>query len=117
MLLSPRLSRSQMSPDGTTRKVTTVRRVLNSSNFFVCVDSYIRSLKSYFHYVEHHLSLPHIFFTSQGLGVGSKSIGNRSYFLSSYFLYPLFRSKAGCLLLNVSIVLVYITFNFWFSTH
>ncbi|MPC32505.1 hypothetical protein E2C01_025818 [Portunus trituberculatus] len=56
----------------------------------------IRGLRSNFNFVEHHLSYtkPHLLFlTETQLSEATDSI---PFSVPSYFLYPHFRSKAGC---------------------
>ncbi|MPC59201.1 hypothetical protein E2C01_053217 [Portunus trituberculatus] len=66
-----------------------------SLNFFFINFCTIHSLISNFQSVEHHLSStkPHLFRTETQL---SEATDNIPFSLPSYFLYPHFRSKAGC---------------------
>ena len=56
----------------------------------------IRDLRSNFQFVEHHLSYtkPHLLFLTETQV--SEATDSNPFSVPSYFLYPHFRSKAGC---------------------
>ncbi|MPC66030.1 hypothetical protein E2C01_060173 [Portunus trituberculatus] len=88
------IPRSDCSPGGDSKCLDT------SLDFFFINFCKIRGLASNFQSLEHHLSStkPHLLFLNETQL--SEATDSSPIFVPSYFLYPHFRSKAGCCVLE-----------------